>query len=157
MHPDYFRQLYAYHIGINRLLWDKSIMPLTDEQFTRKLDYSVGSIRNQMVHMFSVDNAWFGGLRGLERQPFANPAHYPKRDKIRARWDVIEGEMQGYLEDLTAEALMRPLYGDLMVWEVLLHVANHGTDHRAQVLAMLHQLGAHTFAQDYVHWRDGRL
>jgi uncharacterized damage-inducible protein DinB len=32
---------------------------------------------------------------------------------------------------------------------VLIHVANHGTDHRAQLLALLNQLGVKTFPQDY--------
>ncbi|MBE2271224.1 MAG: hypothetical protein IAE80_23520, partial [Anaerolinea sp.] len=36
------------------------------------------------------------------------------------------------------------------MWKLMLHVVNHGTDHRAQVLAMLHSLGAPTFAQDMV-------
>jgi uncharacterized damage-inducible protein DinB len=32
----------------------------------------------------------------------------------------------------------------------MLHVLNHATDHRAQVLAMLHTMEANTFAQDMV-------
>jgi uncharacterized damage-inducible protein DinB len=33
---------------------------------------------------------------------------------------------------------------------VLLHVANHGTDHRAQLLRALHDFGAPTFDQDLI-------
>jgi uncharacterized damage-inducible protein DinB len=33
---------------------------------------------------------------------------------------------------------------------VLLHVANHGTDHRAQLLRLLHDLGVKTTSQDYI-------
>ena len=32
---------------------------------------------------------------------------------------------------------------------MLLQVVNHGTDHRAQLLCMLHDLGAKTAPQDY--------
>lgn len=157
MNAAYFRQLYAYHFALNRKLWHESIMTLSDEQFVQDLDYSVGSIRNQVVHLFSVDNSWFSVLRGEERAHFANPVHYPNRDKTRTRWDEVEAAMQGYLDGLTDDALTQPFHEPLVVWEVLLHVANHGTDHRAQLLAMLHSLGAPTFAQDYVHWRMGRL
>ena len=33
-------------------------------------------------------------------------------------------------------------------WQVLLHVVNHGTDHRGQILRILHDFGAPTFDQD---------
>ena len=39
---------------------------------------------------------------------------------------------------------------DLTVWQVLIHVANHGTDHRAQILRALHDLGIPTFDQDLI-------
>jgi uncharacterized damage-inducible protein DinB len=38
---------------------------------------------------------------------------------------------------------------DLILWQVLLHVVNHGTDHRAQVLRFLNDLGVETTSQDY--------
>ena len=41
---------------------------------------------------------------------------------------------------------------DLIVWQVLLHVANHGTDHRAQLLRVLNDLGVKTTSQDYIFY-----
>jgi uncharacterized damage-inducible protein DinB len=41
---------------------------------------------------------------------------------------------------------------DLVVWQVLLHVANHGTDHRAQILRLLNDLGLRTESQDYIFY-----
>ena len=38
----------------------------------------------------------------------------------------------------------------LRLWQVLLHVVNHGTDHRAQALRLLNDLGVETKSQDYV-------
>jgi uncharacterized damage-inducible protein DinB len=35
-----------------------------------------------------------------------------------------------------------------LVWQILAHMVNHGTDHRAQVLAVLYSLGAPTIEQD---------
>jgi uncharacterized damage-inducible protein DinB len=37
---------------------------------------------------------------------------------------------------------------------VLLHVANHGTDHRAQLLRLLNDLGVRTVAQDDIFAYD---
>ena len=40
----------------------------------------------------------------------------------------------------------------LIVWQVLLHVVNHGTDHRAQLLRRLNDLGVETTSQDYIFY-----
>ena len=52
--------------------------------------------------------------------------------------------MRDYLAELRDEMLFdKPLEGedkDLILWQVLLHVANHGTDHRAQLLRLLEQI-----------------
>jgi len=38
-------------------------------------------------------------------------------------------------------------------WEILLHVASHATDHRAQILAMLNQrFGVQTMEQDLLFY-----
>jgi len=41
---------------------------------------------------------------------------------------------------------------DLIVWQVLLHVTNHATDHRAQLLRVLHDLSVETKSQDYIFY-----
>jgi uncharacterized damage-inducible protein DinB len=37
-------------------------------------------------------------------------------------------------------------------WAVLLHLVNHGTDHRSTVLQKLTEFGAPTFDQDFIIW-----
>jgi len=41
-------------------------------------------------------------------------------------------------------------------WQALLHLANHGTDHRSTVLEHLHALGVPTFDQDLILWLWGK-
>ena len=48
-------------------------------------------------------------------------------------------------------------YNGVSVWQVLFHVLNHGTDHRAQLLAMVAQFEAPTFDQDYALYVRGKL
>ena len=44
---------------------------------------------------------------------------------------------------------------DLILWQVLLNVANHGTDHRAQLLRVLNDLEVRTEYQDYIFYVYG--
>jgi len=156
MNADAFRHVYDYHISSNREIWDKHIIPLTQDQFTQKVSYSIGSVRNHVVHMLDVDRVWFGDLRGDDVEGFKNPAQWIDRDKIRAEWDTIEAMMRDYLATLNDDMLTtQPLSGEdenLYLWQILWHVANHGTDHRAQLLRILHDLGQDTRAQDYVFY-----
>ena len=150
MNADAFRHLYEYHFTINRKIWDQCIVPLPDEAFTRDAEYSMGSVRNQVVHLLNIDERWFSGLRGMPLPDFIDPTTYPTKPLVRAKWDQVEADMRAYLADLRDDMLMKQPFGDaLQLWQVLIHVANHGTDHRAQTLALLHQLGVETFPQDH--------
>ncbi len=106
----------------------------------------------------SVDELWFSELRGVEpSEPFP-PANFDDRETIRAHWDSVEQSMRDYLAALQDKLLFdKPIEEPeedkaLIVWQVLLHVANHGTDHRAQILRLLHDLGVKTTSQDYIFY-----
>jgi uncharacterized damage-inducible protein DinB len=156
MNADAFRHLYDYHFSENRKTWDRYVTQLSDEQFTGHVDYSRGSVRDQILHLISCDNVWFSGLRGVEIPEDLNPADFPDRESIRARWDSVEQSMRDYLAELRDDMLFdKPLEGedkDLILWQVLLHVVNHGTDHRAQLLRLLNDLGVKTAYQDYIFY-----
>ena len=138
-------------------MWDESILPLSQEQFTQGAKYSHGSIRDQIVHLVSVDDTWFSGLRGVEIPEPLDPADFDDRTKLRARWDAVEQSMRAYLDDLQDDMLTQKPFPDgedkdLIIWQVLLHVVNHGTDHRAQLLRALNDLGVKTTSQDYIFY-----
>ena len=84
MNANAFRHFYNYHFAENRKLWDSYVTPLPHEQFTQDVDYSHGSVRDQIVHLISADDTWFSGLRGVEIPEPLNPADFPDRESIRA-------------------------------------------------------------------------
>lgn len=79
------------------------------------------------------------------------------REAIRAVWDEIEERLNAYLANLTGDELARTFVyeerGESYTHtpaEILTQVAAHGLDHRAQIMAMIHQMGGPTFSQDYI-------
>ena len=157
MNADAFRHFFAYHFSENRNIWDEYVPQLSDEQFTQNVGYSHGSVRNQIVHLMSVDEAWFSGLRGVELPDGPDPASLVDRSRIREHWDGVEQPMRDYLAGLRDDMLFEKPFAegedkDLIVWQVLLQVANHGTDHRAQLLRLLNDLGIKTVSQDYIFY-----
>jgi uncharacterized damage-inducible protein DinB len=158
MNADAFRHFYDYHFAENHSIWDNYVTQLSPEQFTQPAGYSHGSVRDQVVHLMSVDEGWFAELRGVEPSEPLPPATSDDRESIRARWDSIEQGMREYLTELRDDMLFdKPIEEpdedrDLIVWQVLLHVVNHGTDHRAQLLRLLNDLGVKTTSQDYIFY-----
>lgn len=154
MNADAFRHVYQYHFQANRAIWDAHITALSQAQFTQPHPYSSGSICQQVTHLLFVDQIWFSDLRRVP-MPAADVRTLTDREKIRAYWDQVEAEMWAYLETVQdAMLLQKPIAEgedkDLYLWQILLQVINHGTDHRAQILRLLNDLGQQTGPQDYV-------
>lgn len=158
MNANAFRHFYDYHFAQNRKIWDRYVTQLPLEQFTQAAAYSHGSVRDQIVHLISCDDTWFSELRDVEPAEPLPPAHADDRQDIREHWDKVEQHMRDYLAELRDAMLFeKPIVDpeedkDLIVWQVLLHVVNHGTDHRAQLLRQLNDLGVNTEYQDYIFY-----
>jgi len=158
MNADAFRHFYNYHFAENRKVWEH-VASLTFEQFNKNVDYSHGSIRQQVVHLLDVEDVWFSELQGIQPgDPLPETVTADDREAIRAHWDKVEEKVRAYLVTLQDEHLFsKPITDpeedkDLIVWQVLLHVVNHATDHRAQLLRALHDLGVDTKSQDYIFY-----
>lgn len=158
MNADAFRHFYEYHFSENRKIWDPCVSQLSDQQFIQALSYSRGSVRDQILHLISCESMWFSELSGGDPPEDLNSADFPDRESIRAHWDRVEQTIRLYLSELRDDMLFeKPIQEpeedkDLAVWQVLLHVANHGTDHRAQILRLLSDLGVETTSQDYIFY-----
>lgn len=158
MNADAFRHLYGYHFGMNRYIWDEYIAPLSQDQFTQEAVYSHGSVRNQFLHLINCDALWFSELQNLDFPGDLDPQEFGDRAALLARWNATEQMMRGYLAGLRDDMLFdKPIRepeedSELAVWQVLLHVVNHGTDHRAQILRLLNDMGIGTTSQDYIFY-----
>lgn len=152
------RALFDYHYSAYDQVW-RSVMELSREQFVQERDYSLGSVRNQLVHVMNVDDRWLSRLQN--QQPTENLVFgdFPDQQSLWQKWALIRGSVQDYVLGLSREQLEEtvelhfPGRGGShrnTRWQILLHVVNHGTDHRAQILTLLHDLGGETFEQDLI-------
>ncbi len=150
------QMLIGYHQSRNRMLWD-AIEALGATAFDAPAHYSVGNIRNHMVHLSYVDAAWLHGMRGLPRDTFAwldiarYAEVYPTIAHAKAFHDAVAQDLWTRLITWTdADLLVFPPGMNEARWQILTHLVTHGVDHRAQVLHQIHACGGQTFPQDLI-------
>lgn len=154
MNADSMRTLFGYNVWAHRQVWE-CVMHLTDAQFLQDVDYSIGSVRNHLVHVMSVDQRWFARIAGDDVPPRLNPAEFTTRAAVRTRWDEIEARNHSLMVSLNDAGFATPITYQMRevtytspTWHIVAHVVNHGTDHRSQLLRVLHDFGAPTVEQD---------
>lgn len=152
MNLDLIKTFVEYHIDITCRVWD-SIDHITEEQFLADDPYSRGSIRNLMVHIASTDRRWLAGLKDQPDVGHLNADDYSSRSIAHEAYLNTARDLADYVSTLTENDLTGPTkqIGEPR-WQVLLHLVNHGTDHRATVLQKLYAFGAPTFSQDFIIW-----
>lgn len=159
MNPQTFQMLYDYNYSARDKVWG-CVTALSDAQYTQPLDYSVGSIHEQVVHMMAAEHIWFSRLTGTSPDRLWNGADFPDRDAVWEKWQQVEQTVRSYIGALTDEQLKLECHynktsgapDSAPIAGILLHVVNHATDHRAQTLAMIHTLGAETLPQDLIYY-----
>ena len=159
------RCLFAYHRWAMERVWNFAAV-LTDEAFRQPLDYSVGSVQEQLVHILNAERYWLRRM-GAPAVPSLVDMESYSQPKLKAIADEQEQWKRDWLAGLDDAAMARwhsfhhpdsKARLSWAKWQVLLHVLNHSTEHRAQILAQLSQeFGAETDAQDLIYfwWLGG--
>ena len=152
MELELIKTFIKYHLDMTRRVWD-SIDQITEEQFLADDSYSRGSIRNLMVHLVSTDRRWLAGLKNGPDVGHLKFEDYPTRAAVRELLEIAAKDFSDYIDAVTEEELeQKPPEFTHPRWAVLLHLVNHGTDHRSTVLQRLTEFGAPTFDQDFIMW-----
>ncbi len=146
MHLEYLRLLYAYNGWANTRILDTAA-PLTAEQLGTPGIASFGSIHETLVHTIDAQWTWLERWRGHAAQLRNEPADYPDLAAIRTWWAEVEVETQAFVASLDDGAPARVVTwtnsrgktSSRPLWQLMIHVVNHGTQHRSEIAAMLTQ------------------
>jgi uncharacterized damage-inducible protein DinB len=148
--------LYEYGAWANERLLGLA-EKLTDEQFRRRWSQGYLSIHESFVHALGADWRWFHRWRGAPPPPPFVAADWPTVEAIRAKWAELipqraayvaglgDDDLHGTIQFATAERTY-----ELTRWQGLLHCANHGTQHRSEIAAMLTDAGHSPGDLDYL-------
>ena len=161
MKQNEIKKIFDYNFWAFERIWE-CISQISDEQFVQEIDYSTGSIRNIIVHVMSGNRVWMSVLKGIEFPPRLKFDDFDTLSKTKAKWDELKLEFLDHLNSIEQEQLDEAINWELFSqglkstnprWEILFHLANHGTDHRAQILAVLnYHFHVKTVEQDMLYY-----
>ncbi len=142
-------ELINYHYWATYRLID-AVEPLTPEQFTRSMGNSFASVRDTLVHLYSAEWVWLSRWQGVSPTTLLSNDLFPDvatarktfqqhEKKVRDFWKSVDRDNVGQVlqyKTIAGQEFESPL------WQMQVHVVNHGTYHRGQLTTMLRQLGA---------------
>ncbi|MEP7189312.1 MAG: DinB family protein [Roseiflexaceae bacterium] len=140
--------LYDYNFwATDRIL--NAAEALNAEQFDATLLAGLGSLRVIFAHAVGAEWLWRTRWQGSNPPALPSPDDFPTLAAIRSRWREEQQLMRAFLATLREEELGRVLaYTNLsgqarrvVLWRTMIHVVNHGTQHRSEAAALLTALG----------------
>lgn len=157
MNLEDFRLLYDFNAWANNRTLD-SCAALSSEQLTRDLGSSFKSVRDTLAHIYGAEWVWLERWHGRVPSGLPSAADFPDLETLRRRFSEIDRNLVDYVASLTADDLNRVLSIKASsgatfaqpLWQMLQHLANHGSYHRGQVATMLRQLGAKATGTDLI-------
>ena len=157
---EFLSQLAAYNIWANHKLLE-AILALPEEKQKQELPSSFNSLYTTVLHMFHAESVWWQRMKLQERiilpmETFKGSMQELASESLQQnrQWQewvnnatdpMLEHVFQYYNQK--KESFKQPTY------QMLLHVFNHGTYHRGQLVNMLRQLGIEKIpATDFIVW-----
>jgi uncharacterized damage-inducible protein DinB len=139
--------LYQYNQWANAKILNAAAN-LTQDQFLASASFPHGGLRDTLVHTLFGELIYRRHWEGLSLPKRLKPEEFPTFESLRARWAVEETRLLAFIEDLTDEKLSNYFEYfspkgpyQIMLWQVMTHVVNHGTQHRSEAAAMLTNFG----------------
>jgi uncharacterized damage-inducible protein DinB len=157
--PEYFQQLYDYAYWANaRVL--AAAETLNEGQLRLSQAGGWGSLISTLQHIYNAEWVWLQRWQGDSPRAFPDWEATATIPALQSRWRALEAEMRAFLAAQTSESLRREVNYTSMrgenlhqaLWQMLAHVANHGTHHRGEVAAMFAHLGVAHQEEDANHY-----
>jgi uncharacterized damage-inducible protein DinB len=141
------QDMLAYSAWASRRLVDAAAQ-LPAEQLTRDFGTADKSVLGTLVHTFAADRIWFWRIEGNVPARFIGDEDY-QLAVLQNDWPRLQEKWRQWAAGLSDEAAAGDLhYRDVRgnqwhqpIWQVVLHVVNHGTHHRGQAAGFLRSMG----------------
>jgi uncharacterized damage-inducible protein DinB len=140
--------LYEYNYWANERILAAAAR-VSQQQFSAPGTQSYASLRSTLLHTLDTEFGWRMRCQYNQVTPDMSEAEFSTLDLMQRRWVEDEMAMRAYLAGLQDDDLAGLLHyttdqgekRERVLWHCLLHVVNHGTQHRSEAAMMLTEAG----------------
>jgi len=141
--------LYEYNYWANQKLLTAGVN-VSQEQFIKPASFPYSGLHGTLLHILETEWSWRALFQKIDNASELLPVDHPDLSTIETRRHAEEIAMRAYLATLRDEDMESHLRyttdtgiaRDRILWHCLLHVVNHGTQHRSEAAALLTDFGA---------------
>lgn len=156
MNIEFFDLLYGYNDWANEIILNTTAQINSDDYISfHKIGKAWNgepwyySVRSMLTHLMGAELIWLRRWRGSSLRFMPSEDEFPAFHDLRKAWEFVMKERHDYLAvltdyDLQQEITYRTTSGQEYtepLWELMLHTANHSTEHRGQLAVLLSELG----------------
>jgi uncharacterized damage-inducible protein DinB len=111
-----------------------------------------------LVHILAAERIWLSRLQGQSPNRLLTTDDIRNLEDLRAAWVPLRAELMDYvgsIEDSNQVIVYRTTKGvefQSTLWQLLLHMINHGTEHRAQIALNLAMQGIDVGGLDLIFY-----
>lgn len=121
----------------------------TKEQLFAPGSFPFGGLHGTLLHILDSEYGWRMFFETNSFVEDLKPALFPSFEALKEQWDMEEQAMRAYLNGLTDEDMVshrkyindEGIHRDRILWHCLIHVVNHGSQHRSEAAALLTDFG----------------
>jgi uncharacterized damage-inducible protein DinB len=154
MQADQIRWLYAYDRWATRRLLGV-LDGLDPEAWTRTDAVGDRCLADILVHHLGASQRWRIAFQtqGEGESPHPEDDPLPTIAEMRERWDAEWTIVDDWLPSIT-DGFVAYTFDAIPIWQMLVHVINHGTQHRAEAAALLTAEGQSPGELDMINYAE---
>ena len=126
----------------------EAVAQLTPEEQTRDFKTADSSVVGTLAHVFAADRIWLSRVRGAARTTFISPEDR-SLELLQRDWPAVHSGWHEVIAAETSDSVLRKIAFRALdgtpyqqpLWQIVLHLVNHGSHHRGQVSGFLRAMG----------------
>jgi uncharacterized damage-inducible protein DinB len=139
---------YQYNAWANARILDATAQ-VAPEQFLAPASYSHGGLRGTLTHILFAEWIWRNRWEGISPTEGFTLEDFSNFEALHSRWKMEEKALMSFVENVDEQKLEGVVHysrtggepRENILWHLMLHLVNHGTQHRSEAAIMLTDLG----------------